>query len=261
MTLSLFPVSHLDYYQRTLRTPRYQQSKRVVSKGWKTYSQNDEDGIIDEIFRRIGAKSKRFVEIGVHTGLECNSLLLLSTGWLGLWIEENTKCAAKIEERFGKFLRNRLLACQNLRVTAENINELVREYSTEIDLLSIDIDYNDYWVWKALDAVQARVVVVEYNASFPPPLSLTVPYEPNHDWDGTNYFGASLSALEKLGREKGYSLVGCCFSGVNAFFVRDDLTGDHFCEPYTADNHYEPPRYFLKYPSGHPPGVGLFVNV
>ncbi len=60
---------HLDYYQRTLRTPRYQQPKRVVSNGWKTYSQNDEDGIIEEIFRRIGVKSKRFVEIGVHMKL------------------------------------------------------------------------------------------------------------------------------------------------------------------------------------------------
>ncbi|MEO1188931.1 MAG: hypothetical protein AAFW60_07655, partial [Pseudomonadota bacterium] len=92
-------------------------------------------------------------------------------------------------------------------------------------------------------------------------LSLTVPYEANSSWDGTSFFGASLTALEKLGREKGYTLVGCCFSGVNAFFVRDDLIGDQFCEPFTAENHYEPPRYRMRYPSGHPPGYGLYEEV
>ena len=72
----------------------------------------------------------------------------------------------------------------------------------EIDLLSIDIDYNDYWVWKAIEVVKPRVVVVEYNATLPPPLSLVVPYAPATAWDGSNYFGASLEALARLGTTK-----------------------------------------------------------
>ena len=87
----------------------------------------------------------------------------------------------------------------------------------EIDLLSIDIDYNDYWIWKAVTAVSPRVVVIEYNATLRPPMSLVVPYDPACMWDGTNYFGASLEALVRLGRDKGYRVVACNYTGVNAF--------------------------------------------
>src|SRR5438105_3964176 len=83
---------------------------------------------------------------------------------------------------------------------------------------------------------------IEYNATFPPPPSVTVPYEANRVWDGTNHFGASLEALVRLGERKGYVLVGCNFTGVNAFFVRRGLAGGLFREPFTAANHYEPPR-------------------
>ena len=49
----------------------------------------------------------------------------------------------------------------------------------------------------------------------------------------------------RLGRSKGYRIVGCNFSGANAFFVRDDIAGNHFLDPATAEEHYEPPRYFF----------------
>ncbi len=76
-------------------------------------------------------------------------------------------------------------------------------------------------------------------------MSWVIPYDPKGMWDGTSHTGASLKALGELGARKGYSLVGCNISGVNAFFVRDDLLGDHFAAPYTAENHYEPSRYDL----------------
>src|SRR5207249_8244926 len=100
-----------------------------------------------------------------------------------------------------------------------NVNTLFERagFSGEIDLLGIDIDYNDYWVWKAIEVVQPRVVVIEYNATLRPPLSLTVPYAPTASWNGSNYYGASLEALVRLGRTKGYRLVGCSMSGINAF--------------------------------------------
>ena len=79
--------------------------------------------------------------------------------------------------------------------------------------------------------IQPRVVVIEYNAALRPPLSLVVPYDPERRWDGSNYFGASLEALVRLGRSKGYRIVGCNFSGANAFFVRDDIAGNHFLDP------------------------------
>jgi hypothetical protein len=84
-------------------------------------------------------------------------------------------------------------------------------------------------------------------------------YNENHKWDGTDYFGASLKAFERLLGAKGYSLVGCNLLGCNAFFVRSDLVSDSlFSSPYTAENHYEPARYFLlpAYHAGFPPGCG-----
>ncbi len=114
----------------------------------------------------------------------------------------------------------------------------------ELDLLSIDIDYNDYWIWRALTVVKPRVVIIEYNASFPPPISLVVPYEPKATWQvGTNYSGASLEAMTRLAHTKGYSLIGCNFTGINAFYVRNDLIRDDiFLKPFTAERHYEPLR-------------------
>ncbi len=105
-----------------------------------------------------------------------------------------------------------------------------------------------------------RVVVIEYNSALRPPLSLTVPYDADAVWDSTNYFGASFEALVRLGREKGYKIVGCNFTGSNVFFVRDDLVKDRFIEPATSEEHYEPPRYHFVIPSGVPK-IGPFVRV
>lgn len=67
------------------------------------------------------------------------------------------------------------------------------------------------------------MVVIEYNSSVPPNKSKTIPYDPNFKWKGTDYFGASLLALKKLGERKGYTLVCCDNLGVNAFFARSNL--------------------------------------
>ena len=135
--------------------------------------------------------------------------------------------------------------------------------SGEIDFLSIDIDSNDYWVWQAIDVINPRVVAIEYNATLRPPMSVVVPYRADAEWDGSNYYGASLEALVKLGARKNYRIVGCSIAGVNAFFVRADLAGDRFIEPATAEEHYEPPRhYFYLLPSGgHRSRPGPFVTV
>jgi len=149
-------------------------------------------------------------------------------------------------------------------VTTENINALIAEAGIggDIDLLSIDIDNNDYWVWKAITSIDPRVVVIEYNATLRPPMSLVVPYNPNQTSDGSNYFGASLEAFVRLGRDMGYSIVGCNFSGSNAFFVRNDLVGDHFLQPATAEEHYEPARYFFSnLRSGHRANPGPYLAV
>jgi hypothetical protein len=252
------------YRLQELATPRYTEPKRLLRHGFKVYSQSDEDGIIQEIFNRIGTMNRTFIEFGVETGIECNSVKLLLEGWNGLWIEAAANYVVEIQNHLGPFLAHgKLRLSQNL-ITAENINAVFAQagMSGEIDLLSIDIDYNDYWVWKALTVVNPRVVVIEYNATLRPPMSLVVPYDPTRMWDGSNYFGASLEALVRLGREKGYRIVGCNYAGANAFFVRDDVAGDRFLDPATSEEHYEPPRYFYALQmAGHRARPGPYVSV
>jgi hypothetical protein len=251
-------------WDEEMKKPRHADPKRLVRYGYKVYSQNDEDGIIAEIFRRIGTTNRTFVEFGVETGVECNTAKLLVEGWRGLWIESNAASAAAIRRDFAPFITDGKLMLQESLVTVENINPLIGQngFSAEIDLLSIDIDGNDYWVWKAIDVVTPRVVAIEYNATLRPPMAVVVPYRADAQWDGSNHYGASLEALVRLAAARSYRLVGCSIAGVNAFFVRADLCADRFLEPATAQEHYEPPRhYFHMLPAGHRSRPGPFESV
>jgi hypothetical protein len=251
-------------WDEEMKKPRHADPTRLVRYGYKVYSQNDEDGIIAEIFRRIGTANRTFVEFGVETGVECNTAKLLVEGWRGLWIESNVTSAVAIRREFAPFIAGGNLVLHESLVTVENINALIGQggFSGEVDLLSIDIDRNDYWVWKAIEVVDPRVVVIEYNATLRPPMALVVPYRADAQWDGSNHYGASLEALVRLAAAKNYRLVGCSIAGVNAFFVRADLCGDRFLEPATAQEHYEPPRhYFHLLPAGHRSRPGPFEQV
>lgn len=249
----------LQMLQSLSATERFKDSRRLLRSGLKVFSQNQEDGMIAEVFRRIGVTSRRFVEFGVEDGLESNSTYLLLQGWRGAWIDASVATAAAARVAFKDYPVEIL----NAFITAGNADEVIAGLARgeDLDLLSIDIDSNDYWIWKAIQRVRPRLVVIEYNATLPPPMRKTIAYDPKRHWDGSNYFGASLGALEALGLEKGYALVGCSLSGSNAFFVRDDLVGDHFCAPFTAENHYGPARYVLAVSSGHRPGMGPWVDV
>jgi hypothetical protein len=264
----LHRVALARWWDALRATPRALDPLRLTRFGRKAFSQSDEDGIILEIFERIGARSRRFVEFGVQGGVQCNTALLLTAGWHGLWLDSSTADIDAVNANQADAVAAKRLSVVNAFVTAENINTLLGDWldgisaEDDLDLLSVDIDGNDYWVWKAIEKVRPRVVVIEYNASYPPPVEFVVPYRPDATWNKTNYFGASLTMLEKLGRAKGYALVGCCLAGVNAFFVREDelLGADgeaRFHAPFTAAEHYEPPRYGLcDHTFGHRPGFG-----
>ncbi|NEO34704.1 MAG: hypothetical protein F6K36_30830, partial [Symploca sp. SIO3C6] len=148
-------------------------------------------------------------------------------------------------------------------ITAENINDLISSKIgyDEIDLLSVDIDGNDYHVLDAITCTSPRVLVIEYNAKFTPPIMYCMDYNPTHTWEKDDCFGVSLQFLDVHLGQKGYSLVGCNLSGANAFFVRNDLVGNQFCAPFTAKHHYEPPRYYLSgYFAGHPAAYSTLIK-
>lgn len=199
--------------------------------GIKIYSQNNEDGIILYIFKHIGIKTKKFVEIGVENGTECNTTNLLKNfNWKGIQIEGSKKLYNDAKIQLKKILEKKRnnLKLLNIFVTKRNINEIVKKNydKKELDLLSIDIDGNDFWIWKEISSIKPRVVIIEYNSFFGSNKSATIKYDPKFTWNHKNnrcYYGASLKALEKLGKKKKYTLIGVDNNGVNAFFVRNDL--------------------------------------
>lgn len=207
----------------------------ITPFGWSGYSQNDEDGILQEIFRRIGPGSRKFLEFGAGGCLENTGTYLLLSGWQGKWLEPAEGEIQDIRNHFGAYIQAGSLNVVKTFVTPENINALMGQ--EEYDLLVIDIDGNDYYIWEAMQS-KPRVVMVEYNATFRPPTAVVQEYSPEPFWHGENFYGASLSAFEQLSRKKGYALVGCNYVGTNAFFVRNDLLENHFSQPYTAEHHY-----------------------
>lgn len=251
---------------------RFENEKCLEQYGYKVYSQNDEDGIIQEIFKRIGTTSKTFVEFGVQDGLESNCHYLLFKGWKGVWLEGNPQYVKVIKKKFNPSIQAGQLKCECAFITRDNINEILSGQlsflqTQEIDLLSIDVDGNDYDIWENIQAIHPRVVIIEYNGKFPPDCTWKMAYNERHIWDGSDWHGASLKALELLGEKLGYQLVGTNLTGVNAFFVKNDLVKGKFYEPATAEELYNPLRLNIRHMNGHPAryclnqqveGIGLF---
>ena len=193
------------------------------------FCQSGEDGSLAFLFRLLGAEGRFFVEFGAKDGryLSNTANLRLSYGWRGLLLDGSAPSGGG--GRPGALSDANAARVQRAFVTAENIDDLFEGYGVppRFDLLSLDIDGNEYWVWKALERHRPRVVVVEYNIFFGIEDRLTIPYRPQHVWDKTSYHGATLAALRDLGREKGYELVYTDPFAPNAFFVsREELPRD-----------------------------------
>lgn len=193
--------------------------------GFKVYSQVDEDGIIENIFLRIGAGTRTFIELGCGNGSENNTHYLALQGWRGVWVDGSSTNIAKIAEHVP--MDSPSLLVKQMFITRDNIAGAMKEWATRlggsIDLLSLDIDGNDAAVLEQiLTASQPRALVLEYNGKYPPPLKLSVAYNPTHAWEGDDYYGSSLQVF--VDQLQGlYRLVSCGLSGANAYFVRNDL--------------------------------------
>lgn len=210
--------------------------------GFRRYSQFEEDGILLFIFSLIGEESRKVVEICCGDGQQSMAAnLIVNHGWQGLLFEGNpalVKAAQSFYKKQLDCLFNQPIIKQAW-ITAESINSLIAEggYSGEVDLLSLDIDGNDYWVWRAIDKISPRVCLFETHNIIPSNLALTIPYDPNFRKDTTDFHSASLLAITKLSKEKGYRLIGAHRHGFNAFFMRNDVGADIFPEVSVESAH------------------------
>lgn len=217
---------------------QYQQMARtgmvppIEDTGYRVYSQSDEDGIFVFLFAVLGARSKTFVDIGSADGINSNCAnLAINFGWHGLFIDGDEAAIARGKRFYSRhpdtFLYPPELICS--KANRSNINDLISGagFEGEVDLLSIDIDGNDYWIWDAVDCIQPRVVCIETHIEFGYN-DIVVPYDENYAYPGSHpdYHGASPVAMVKLADRKGYRLIGANRYGFNTIYVRQSLGDD-----------------------------------
>ncbi len=226
-TQTLLQLAYQDLLRENKPLPR------LDEVGFRAFSQFDEDGILLYLFTVLGVEHKTCVEICAGVGYECNTAnLIINHAWDGLLVDGNAENARIARAFYASYPDTfwRPPTVLHTWVDAETINDRISEngFTGEIDLLSLDLDGVDFWIWKAINCVNPRVVVLEFNVCMPADVSVAVPYDRSFACSDLKpgYLNASLAAWVKLGREKGYRLVGVNRNAVNAFFVRDDLRPD-----------------------------------
>ena len=190
------------------------------------FTDRGEDGIIHFLLKYLEPVNPIFVDIGAGDCINGNCTTLVTHfNWRGLFLDSDPAQLA-VGRNFYK-QKIKMGAAINIvqeEVTPANINTILeREGITgEIGLLSIDIDGNDYWIWKAIDKINPKLVVIEAKVEFGT-RDVVVPYGPgNHHSRDKMYNGASVEALRKLGEQKGYDLVASNLFGYNLFFTRKE---------------------------------------
>jgi hypothetical protein len=195
------------------------------------FSQSGDDGIVQWLVSNIGMVSDTFIEFGVGDYRESTTrFLLMHNNWSGLVMDSSGRNIDRIQdsEYFWKYT----LLAKTAFVDPDNVNELLltSELGSDIGILHIDVDGNEYWILKAICSIIPEILIVEYNSVFGIDRAISVPYK--KDFSRTKahysnlYFGVSLRALHMLCEEKGYAFVGCNSTGNNAYFVRRDRLND-----------------------------------
>jgi hypothetical protein len=206
----------------------------VWDTGFRVFSQFDEDGVIMFLLA-IGAERTRLVvELGCGDGVYASNAanLLLNLGYHGLLVDANERDVEHARLFYGRHpdSKERPPVVAHAFLTRENVNSVVRDagFEGEVDLLSIDVDGNDYWLWQALESVRPRLVMVEAH----PQLGrddYVMPYDANFVWREAEpglRLGASITAFVRLAGELGFRPVGSNLYGFNIVFARDDVVPD-----------------------------------
>lgn len=234
------------------------QPDSLALKGFKVFSQTDEDGILEAIFRSVG-NNRTFLEIGVEDGTECNTHYLALQGWRGAWVEASDAHAASIEAGLGGREFTGRFKLFNDFARTDNITRIYRETcdfvgQSDLDLFSLDIDGNDIYVLSALlrEGARPSVICLEYNGKFPPTVSISVSRDEERVWGRDDYFGASLRALDDILTPYDYVLLTCNVPGTNAFYVRREKSSD--LKMQSLEEAWQPIRLHLTpLPAGHRP--------
>lgn len=199
--------------------------------GFRVFSQFDEDGVLIHLLGAVGMGPRLFVDIGGGDGITASNVAVLAfhLGFHGVVIDANAEQTSRGAEGYARHPATSLYppAFRTALVSPANVDELIGSagIAGEIDVLSIDIDGNDYWVWEAIRSVQPRIVIAETH----PELGageVVIPYRDDprpRAGEHPSYLGASPAAMTKLAERLGYRLVAGNAYGFNCFYLRNDL--------------------------------------
>ena len=220
---------------------------QLSDTGFRVYSQFEEDGILLYIFAAIGVEHKTFIDIGSGDGINSNCAnFAVNFGWRGLFVDGNPMNIERGKNYYAGNPDTVLYPPTFVQafIQAENINELIQDngFAGGVDLMSIDIDGNDYWIWDALTVVEPRVVIIETHIEFGMN-SIVVPYDKDYRYPGKHpdYHGASPVAMEKLARKKGYRLVGANDYGFNTIYIKNGI-GENILPAVSVESILQHPR-------------------
>ena len=209
---------------------------------FSVFSQFGDDGIIQWLIQNLDIPNKTFIEFGVEDFSESNSrFLMMNDNWSGFVMDGSELNIKILKSSYYYWKYN--LACKAVFVTKDNINNLIKEqkFQREVGLLHIDIDGNDYHIWKEIDVIEPIIVIVEFNGVFGKDRPLSIIYDENFIRSSAHYsnllFGSSIKSLYELALEKGYSFIGCNSGGNNAYFVRNDKL-NNVVRPVTLEQGY-----------------------
>jgi len=205
----------------------YDKIKNLEEVDFKIFSQFGEDGILDFLLYKLKIKKPKFLEIGIGDYRESNTRYIYEkNSCKGMVVDRNKNLKEKVS-KIVKLWRGELIIVEEV-VTSKNILDIINKnnFDKNLDLFSLDIDGNDYWVLKVLPEKFSKIVVLEYNALFGPDLEITTPNLENFDRKKYHYshlcYGASLKAHIKLMAEKKFIFIGTNLACNNAFFVNED---------------------------------------
>ena len=214
-----------------LKRNKLKKIEKIEDIEFKIFSQFGDDGIIQFLIDKleIDYEYQNFIEFGVEDYSEANTkFLLLNNNWSGLILDSSNENIENIKKKifFWKF---ELEAIKSF-ITKENINSVITNSNInrkKIGILSIDIDGNDYWVWKEINVIDPLIVIVEYNSTFGFEKKISIPYKQDFERSKAHhsnlYWGASIEALKFLAKQKGYKFLTTNSAGNNAYFIKENI--------------------------------------
>jgi hypothetical protein len=206
--------------------------KDLSAVEFRVFSQFGDDGIIQWLISNLHIPNKTFIEFGVEDYSESNTrFLMMNDNWSGFVMDGSVANINKLKSQYYYWRYD--LNAKAIFITKENITTLIDDqgFDSEIGLLHIDLDGNDFYIWSAINSIRPVIVIVEYNSLFGVDRPISVIYDPAFVRTKAHYsnllWGSSLLSLNNLAKEKGYSFVGCNSAGNNAYFIRDDRLNEH----------------------------------